>query len=124
MAGPGTEVAMVSIEDVRAITRDLPRAYEALVRDRVKFRVGRIVFAALSRDEATIGFGFPREERAALVESDPVRYLLPPPADMRYQWVCARMSELDVELLREHLVEAWTMCVPKSVAAAYLEQAP
>jgi len=112
---------MVDIEDVRRITEDLPRAYEALVNDRVKFRVGRIVFAALSRDETTIGFGFPREERAALVESDPVRYFLPSASDMRYQWVCARMAELDPELLRDHLLEAWEMCVPKSVARAYLD---
>jgi hypothetical protein len=119
LAGEG--LIMVDIEDVRSVTADLPRAYEAIVRDRVKFRVGRIVFAALSRDETTIGFGFPREERAALVESDPVRYFMPSASDMRYQWVCARMAELDPELLRDHLIEAWTMCVPKSVAAAYLE---
>ena len=114
---------MASIDDVRKITRDLPRAYEVVVRDRVKFRVGRIVFAALSRDETSIGFGFPREERAALIESDPVRYFLPPPSDLRYQWVCAYMAELDVELLRDHLLEAWTMCVPKKVSAEYLARA-
>ena len=113
---------MVEIEDIRRITDTLPRSYEAVVRDRIKFRVGRIVYAALSRDETTIGFGFPKVERAALVEADPVRYFLPPAGDMRYQWVCARMAELDVELLRDHLLEAWTMCVPKSVAAAYFER--
>jgi len=115
---------MVDIEDVRRVTADLPRAYGAIVRDRVKFRVGRIVFAALSRDETIIGFGFPREERAALVESDPVRYLLPPASDMRYQWVCARMAELDLELLRDHLLEAWSMCVPKKVSSEYLAGLP
>jgi hypothetical protein len=111
---------MVEIEDIRRITDGLPRSYEAVVRDRIKFRVGRIVYAALSRDEATIGFGFPKDERAALVEADPVRYFLPAAGDMRYHWVCARMAELDAEVLRDHLLEAWTMCVPKSVAKAYL----
>ena len=82
------------------------------------------MFAALSRDETIIGFGFPREERAALVESDPVRYLLPPASDMRYQWVCARMAELDPELLRDHLLEAWSMCVPKKVSSEYLADLP
>jgi hypothetical protein len=48
-------------------SRPLPRSYEALVRDRVKFRVGRIVYAASSRDETIMGFGFPRDEREALV---------------------------------------------------------
>jgi hypothetical protein len=42
---------------------------------------------------------------------------------MRYNWVCARLGELDRELLRDHILEAWTMCVPKSVAAAYFASA-
>ena len=57
---------MVTIDDVRAFATRLPRAYEALVRDRVKFRVGRIVFLAFSRDEQVMGFGFPKDERVAL----------------------------------------------------------
>jgi hypothetical protein len=113
-------MTMVDIADVRRVTDDLPRAYEAVVNDRIKFRVGKIVYAALSRDEATIGFGFPKEEREAQIGADPVRYFLPPIGDLRYNWICARMSELDPELLRDHLLEAWTMCVPKSVSAAYL----
>ena len=48
---------------MRALALTLPRAYEALVRDRVKFRVGRIVYLAFSRDETLMGFGFPKEER-------------------------------------------------------------
>ncbi|MEU4745298.1 MmcQ/YjbR family DNA-binding protein, partial [Actinosynnema sp. NPDC023658] len=33
---------------MRRIARALPRTEEALVRDRVKFRIGRIVYLALS----------------------------------------------------------------------------
>ena len=43
------------------------RGSEVLVRDRVKFRVGQIVYVAFSQDETEIGFTFPKEERAALV---------------------------------------------------------
>ena len=100
-------------------SRPLPRSYEALVRDRVKFRVGRIVYAAFSRDETIMGFGFPRDERKALVASEPDKFLMPRPSDMRYQWVCVRLDALDVEELRELLVDAWRMCVPKKVAASY-----
>ena len=110
----------VTVEDVRTIALELPRAYEAWVRDTRKFRVGRIVFAAISPDETKLGFGFPREERAALVASEPAKFLLPRPSDMRYQWVAARMEVLDVDELRELITDAWTMCVPKSVAAQYL----
>ena len=109
----------VTIDDARAIEATLPRSYEALVRDQVKFRVGQIVYAAFSADETIMGFAFPREEREALVASEPDKFLMPRPSDMRYRWVRVRLDALDVEELREILVEAWRMCVPKSVAAAY-----
>jgi hypothetical protein len=109
----------VTIDDARAIVATLPRSYEALVRDRVKFRVGQIVYAAFSRDETIMGFGFPREEREALVASEPDKFLMPRASDMRYRWVCVRLDSIDVDELRELLVDAWRMCVPKKVAAAY-----
>ena len=68
----------------------------ALIRDHVKFRVGRIVYAAVSPDEERLGFGFPREERAALVASRPQTFMMPLPSDERYQWVRARLPVLDV----------------------------
>jgi hypothetical protein len=109
----------VTIDDARAIASTLPRAYEALVRDQVKFRVGQIVYAAFSRDETIMGFAFPRDEREALVASEPDKFLMPRPSDMRYRWVCVRLDAIDVDELRELLVDAWRMCVPKRVAAAY-----
>jgi hypothetical protein len=110
----------VTTQDVREIALELPRAYEAWVRDTLKFRVGRIVFAAISPDETKLGFGFPREERAALVTSEPHKFLLPRPSDMRYQWVAARMEALDVDELEELLVDAWAMCVPKFLREKHL----
>ena len=113
---------MITVEDVRAVALSLPRAYEALVQDRIKFRVGRIVFAAFSRDETIMGFGFPRDERDALVESDPRRFRLPSRAsDLRYQWVEAHCDALDVDEMRELVTDAWRMCVPKGVAKAHDE---
>ncbi|HKN54726.1 MAG TPA: MmcQ/YjbR family DNA-binding protein [Amycolatopsis sp.] len=111
----------VTIDDARRVALVLPRAYEAVVRDRVKFRVGRIVFAAFSRDETIMGFGYPREQREALVAGEPEKFLMPEPADMRYQWVQVRLDALDLDELEELLIDAWRMCVPKKVAAAYLE---
>jgi hypothetical protein len=111
---------MATAEDVRRIALGLPRAYEALVRDRVKFRVGRIVFLSLSPDEELLGFGFPKEERAALVASEPEKYLMPLRSDERYNWVRARLAKIDEAELRELVIDAWRMCVPKRVAEAYL----
>ena len=111
---------MVTAQDVRRMALELPRAYEALVRDRVKFRVGRIVFLAISPDEELMGFGFPKEERAALVASEPEKFLMPLRSDERYNWVRARLAKLDEAELRELIIDAWRMCVPKRVADAYL----
>jgi hypothetical protein len=86
---------MVTIEDVRAFAMTLPRTTEALVRDRVKFRVGRIVFVAFSRDETEMGFGFPKREREALVRSEPDKFMMPGTGDLRYHWVECRLAALD-----------------------------
>ena len=90
------------------------------MRDRVKFRVGRIVYVAFSRDETLMGFGFPKEEREALVASEPDKFLLPKPSDMRYHWVVVRLAAIDREEMREIVLDAWRMVVPKRVAAEHL----
>jgi hypothetical protein len=110
---------MVTIDDVRQVAGGLPRSYEVLVRDRVKFRVGRIVFVAFSRDETLMGFGFPKEERDALIASEPEKYMLPKPSDLRYNWVVVRLAQLEPKEMRELVLDAWRMVVPKGVAAAF-----
>lgn len=110
---------MATIDDVREVVRDLPRSYEVVVRDRVKFRVGRIVYLAFSRDETQMGFAFPRDERAALIASAPHKFLLPPPSDLRYQWCELRLAAVDRDELEELVVDAWRMVVPRRVAAEW-----
>ena len=112
---------MVTIDDVRELALTLERSYEALVRDRVKFRVGRIVYLAFSRDETLMGFAFPKEERAALIASEPEKFMMPKPADQRYHWVVVRLDAIDEDEMREIVVDAWRMVVPKRVAEAYKE---
>jgi hypothetical protein len=109
----------VTVDDARTIAAALPRSYEALVRDRLKFRVGQIVYAAFSQDETIMGFGFPREERDAFVASEPDKFLMPSPSDMRYRWVQVRLDAIDVDELRELLVDSWRMCVRNLVRDAY-----
>ena len=110
---------MVTIEDVRALASTLPRSTEALVHDRVKFRVGRIVYLAFSRDETQMGFGFPKEEREALVEAEPDKFLMPTTSDLRFHWVEVRLAAIDATEMRELVLDAWRMVVPKSVAAEF-----
>jgi hypothetical protein len=108
---------VATIDDARAIALTLPRATEGIVRDSVRFRVGRLVYAAFSPDEEIMGFAFPKEERDALVAAEPDKFLLPRRSELRYRWVCARLAALDREELEELLVEAWRMCVPAKVSA-------
>jgi hypothetical protein len=107
---------MVTIEDVRAVASRLQRTEEALVRDRVKFRVGRIVYLAFSRDETVMGFAFPKEERVALIEAEPEKFMMPSKSDMRYNWVHVRLAALSRDEMRELVVDAWRMVVPKRLA--------
>jgi hypothetical protein len=111
---------MTTIEGVRELALSLPRSYEVLVRDRVKFRVGQIVYLAFSRDETTMGFAFPKEERDALVAAEPVKFVMPGTSDLRYNWVIVRLAAIDDVEMRELVLEAWKMVVPKRVAAAHL----
>lgn len=111
---------MTTIEAVRELAATLPRSYEALVRDRVKFRVGQIVYLAFSRDETVMGFAFPKAERQALVDSEPDKFLMPGTADLRYNWVEVRLAAIDDTEMRELVLDAWRMVVPKRVAAEHL----
>jgi hypothetical protein len=111
---------MVTIDDVRAWAMSLPRSSEHLIHHRVKFRVGKIVYAAICEDETTMGVGFPKEERDALVAAEPAKFSLPRPSDMRFHWVHASMAELDVPEMRELVTDAWLMVVPKRLGAEHL----
>jgi hypothetical protein len=110
---------MVTVDDVRAVAAALPRSTEAFVRGRVKFRVGRIVYLAFSRDGAVMGFAFPKEWRNALVEADPAKFSLPSASDMRYHWVHVRLAAIDEDEMRELVEDAWAFTVPRHVAEEY-----
>jgi hypothetical protein len=109
----------VTVDEVRAFAVTLPRSSEALVRGRLKFRVGQIVFLSFSKDGATMGFGFPKEWRTALVESEPDKFSLPGESDMRYNWVHAQLAAIDRDEMIDLVENAWALCVPKRVAEEY-----
>src|SRR4051794_23332933 len=119
--GGGTIRDVVTVDEVRAMALSLPRTTEHLIHDRVKFRIGAIVYVAFSRDEELMGFAFPKEERQALVDSEPDKFQMPGTSDLRYNWVVARVSALPSDEMRELVIEAWRMCVPKKVARQYSE---
>lgn len=114
---------MVTVADVRAVALTLPRTHEAVVRGRIKFRVGQIVYVAFSRDETLMGFGFPKEEREWLVGTEPEKFMLPRESDLRFNWVVVRLEAIDAEEMRGLVIDAWSLCVPKKLSAAYREKA-
>ena len=109
----------VTIDDVRAFASMLPRSSEGLVRGQVKFRIGRIVYLAISRDGSIMGFAFPKGWRNALVEAEPEKFSLPSQGDMRYHWAPVRLAAIDEDEMRDLVEDAWAFCVPKSVADEY-----
>jgi len=110
---------MVTLEDVRRFALSLPRTTEALVSGRVKFRVGRLVYVSFSRDGSVMGFAFPKEQRDWLVGGSPGKFMLPERSDLRYHWVLVRMAAIDEKEMRELVIDAWRMAVPKSLASSF-----
>ena len=110
---------MAVIEDVRPLGAELERSYQVYVHGRLKFRVKRIVYVAFSLDERVMGFAFPKEEREALVLSDPHKFQMPIASDMRFNWVHADLAALDPAEAREFVVDDWRMVVPKKLSDAY-----
>ncbi len=110
---------MLTVADVRRFAMTLPRTTEALVHGRVKFRVGQIVYVSFSRDETVMGFGFPKDQRDWLIGGSPDKFMLPEESDLRYHWVLVRMAAIDETEMRELVLDAWRMVVPKYVAKAY-----
>src|SRR3954453_11631965 len=115
-ARPASDAAVaVTADDVRRLTMALPRTTEGLVRDSPRWRIGRLVYAALSPDEEFLGFADPKEGGGALVPREPEKFVMPLPADLRYTGVEARIAVHDPAELGEHIFDACQMCVPKKV---------
>jgi hypothetical protein len=110
---------MVTVSDVRRFVATLPLTTEALVGGRVKFRVGRIVYVSFSRDETVMGFGFPKDQRDWLIGGSPDKFMQPERSDLRYHWVLVRLAAIDETEMRELVLDAWRMVVPKRVAVAH-----
>jgi hypothetical protein len=109
------------MDDVLRFAADFERSYVAVVRGRAKLRVKQIVYVAFSLDETTMGFAYPKEERAALVASDPERFLMPRQSDLRFNWVETRLDRLARDEMGEFVLDAWGVVVPKFLFRARLE---
>jgi hypothetical protein len=114
----------VTLDEVREFASALPRTTEGVVHQRVKFRIGRIVYLDFSRDETVMGFAFPKEWREALIDSDPEKFLMPRASDLRWNWACVRLEAIDQREMRELVLDAWAFVVPKKVVDEYVAAHP
>jgi hypothetical protein len=110
---------VVTIEDVRALAATLPRSSEAFVRGRIKFRVGQIVYLALSPDSSIMGCGFPKELREAAIAAEPDKFSWPSESDLRFHWIHVDLAAVDADEMRDLVEDAWSLCVPKYVIEEY-----
>jgi hypothetical protein len=110
-----------TVDQVRELAASLPRSYEAIVRGRMKFRIGQIVYLSLAADDSTMGCGFPKEFREAAVEAEPEKFSLPRESDLRFNWIHVNLDAIDQDEMRDLVESAWASCVPKYVAREYAE---
>jgi hypothetical protein len=109
----------VTVDEVRALASTLPRSYEADVRGQIKFRIGQIVYLALSPDGSRMGCAFPKEFRQAAVDAEPEKFSLPSESDMRFNWIHVSLAAIDLEEMRDLVEDAWARVVPKYVSEGY-----
>lgn len=113
---------MVTVDQVRELALALPRTVQAVVRDQLKFKVGRIVYISIAPDEQSLGFAYPKHERAALIDARPATFFPPIRSEERFNWVQAWLPAIDPAELPELVVEAWCLAVPKRVASDYFAE--
>ena len=56
-----------------------------------------------------------------MIATEPDRFVMPAIGDLRYNWLELRLALFDSIELRELVLDAWEMVVPKSVAIAYFD---
>jgi len=55
------------------------------------------------------------------VRSEPEKFMMPSRSDLRYNWVLVRLAAIDTSEMRELVLDAWRMVVPKRLDAAHDE---
>jgi hypothetical protein len=112
---------VVTVEEVRSFALTLPRTTEAIVRGELKLRAGRVAYVSFSSDEALMRFAFLKDWRDALVDSEPEKYVALDECERRYNRALVRLDAIDAAEMRELVLDAWALVVPKRIAEAYAE---
>ncbi|MDR2999076.1 MAG: MmcQ/YjbR family DNA-binding protein [Microbacterium sp.] len=131
---------MATLDDVRRISLEFPRVFEKRAwHDGMSWRTNAGMLAwerppsrhdleqqdALGRDwpdGVIIGIRVEGEQtKAALIETYPDVFFTIPHLD-GYPAVLIRLDEIDEQLLRETLTDAWLLRVPRTIGKAWLAE--
>ena len=118
-------LSMATFDDVRKIALSLPETDEhASYGGRSAFRVHKKGFVHLRDDETSLSvYVSDLGEKEALLVSDPRKFFTEDHYN-GYAAVLLRLDEVDVDELRELLVEAWRVQAPKRLRKAFEAQEP
>ncbi|MEF3302975.1 MmcQ/YjbR family DNA-binding protein [Paenibacillus sp. GYB003] len=109
---------MIDVEQVRRMALSLPEATEREAWGTPAFRVKDKIFARMLEDGRSLAIKAPEDERWLLSESEPDTYSVPPHY-RNYSMMVVRLSRIDPDSLKAHLIQAWRLTAPKRLVAAY-----
>jgi hypothetical protein len=111
---------MVTIAQLRELALGLPGTEERETWGHPTFRVRDKIFASMHEgdDGAVATVKASPEEQEALVGGDPQTFSVASHVG-RYGWTRIRLDRIDLDELRELVVEAWRRTAPKRAVAAY-----
>jgi len=105
---------MATFEDVRALATDLPGAEESTSYGTPALKVRKKLFARLREEGDVLVVKVDRDERAALIESEPDVYYVTPHYE-NYGYVLVRLEAVERDHLREILTDSWRLAAPRKL---------
>ena len=105
---------MATLEDVRALSLELPAVEESTSYGTPAFKVRKKLFARLREEGDILVAKVDRDERGALIESEPEIYFTTPHYE-NYGYVLVRLEAVERDQLREILIESWRLAAPRKL---------
>jgi len=105
---------MATFEDVPALARDLPGAEESTSYGTPALKVRKKLFARLREEGDVLVVKVDRDERAALIESEPDVYFVTTHYE-NYGYVLVRLEAVERDQLREILIDSWRLAASKKL---------
>jgi hypothetical protein len=115
---------MVTEEDIRRVALSLPGSVEKPYNHLPSFRVRGTLFLRIHElPDAFFVRCADLEERDELLEAEPGAFFITPHYGS-YPAVLVRLNRIDLDEMTELVTEAWRLCAPKRMLAAYDAEHP